>query len=168
VGSRFAVCVFRKSRYLYNFHIFIGKFSEAGSRDGTSDYRFVFDLMMNKLIPESFNHTGKAGFSDNYFTYISVFRSLLERGIFMTGPSKAVRPKKDGNKKENSWPFQAYKKTEMLLVGGKGWMMHCFRKSKEQHAQLFAICMQQFGLTTCFGECPPLPIIIKWGLLRLR
>jgi hypothetical protein len=49
-------------------------------------------------------------------------RSLLERGIFMTGPSKVVRPKKEGNRKENSWHFQAYKKTEMLLLGGKGFV----------------------------------------------
>jgi hypothetical protein len=128
VGSRFSVFVFSKSKSLYNFHVFTGKFGEAGSRDGTSVYRFVFDLMMNKLIPESFDHTGKADFCDNYFTHISVFRSLLERGIFMTGWSTAVSPKKEGNRKENSWHFQAYKNTDMLLVGGNGWMRHGFQK----------------------------------------
>jgi DNA polymerase III epsilon subunit-like protein len=120
-GVKVFCLVFCASKYLWNWEIYLGKNLDA-------DGPFVYTLIYHKLAPRTWDNTGKVGYTDNYFVSIILFRDLLRRGIFMVGPSKATRPAKVINRTQNSWPIQSYQKgTDSILVGGKGWMRHCYQ-----------------------------------------
>jgi hypothetical protein len=123
-GIKVFCLVLCKPVYLWNWDVFLGK-------DPTREIPYVFDLIYNKLVPSTWDSTGKILYMDNFFTSIPLFRALRGREIFAVGPSCATRPAKLENCTEDSIPFQKYNKSDARLVGGKGWMRHALQEVPE-------------------------------------
>jgi hypothetical protein len=115
-------CVVGSKLYMYNWEVFLGK-------DESKKGKFVFDLIYNKLIPSSWDNTGKVLYMDNYFTGLPLFCALrVDRAIFAVGPSKATHPAELEKCTKDSIPFQMYQTLDARLVGGKGFMRHAVQK----------------------------------------
>mmetsp|Transcript_15762 Transcript_15762/g.31770 ORF Transcript_15762/g.31770 Transcript_15762/m.31770 type:complete len:820 (+) Transcript_15762:415-2874(+) len=151
-GIKVFCLVFSVSTYLYNWDVFLG----SGSEDDSGS--FVYSLVYTRLVLSAFNFTNMKLVMDNFFTSPKLFRALAARGIYCVGPTKATRPKKEGNRHKDSWCFQPYGKTDGWKVGGKGWMRHAVQPIISRQGEQFLL---PFGVITSFFACSLLSVSFK-------
>ena len=113
-GIKVYCLVFSVSNYLYNWDIYLG--SGSGS---------IYDLVYNILVPTEWNFCNFCTYCDSHFVCTPLFRDMLLRGIFMTGPTRHKRPSSVARRTPNSHPFQCYTKDGPSIQ--RGWMRHCYQ-----------------------------------------
>ena len=119
-----AFCLVLCTRYVYNWHVFRGKFDPLRGSD------FMYRLIYNQLLDEDkWDHCNVTMFCDNAFTSIKLFKDLHDnRGISSAvGPIRASKPAKGAG--PDSWPHQKFKPHHKAYFA-RGWDRISYQKLK--------------------------------------
>ena len=146
-------CLVMSTGFLWNWHIYRGKYDEVLSNQTKQMYYLIFVVLMCSA---AFDNRGCILFCDAAFTSLRLFEDLwVKRKIMAVGPINLGKGVKNNN--ANTWPFQAYKQSDGEYLW-RGWDRVAYKKLTRSSP---AGCMQALVwkdnkfvtmLSTCYVE----------------